>query len=70
MGMFGVKTGSQHWRLCISHDSDDHINVGPVSFNWGCKRTIEDGMHPSSDHPQCQHTKVNLAIIFCEKLAT
>ena len=32
MGMFGVK-------ICISRDSDDHDNVGPVSFNWGCKRT-------------------------------
>ena len=41
MGMFGVKkTGSQHWRLCISRYSDDHVNVGPVSFNWGRKRNI------------------------------
>ena len=26
-------------------DSDDHVSVGPVSFNWGRKRTIEDDMH-------------------------
>ena len=28
----------------ISRDTDDHVNVGPVSFNWGYKRTIEDDM--------------------------
>ena len=64
MGMFGVKTGSQHWRLCISCGSNDHVNVGPVSFNWGRKRTIENDMHPGCDHPQCQHIKVGLAIMF------
>ena len=53
MGMSGVKT----WLSALEavyHDSDDHVNVGPVSFNWGHKRTIEDDMHPGIDHPQCQ----------------
>ena len=38
-----------------NRDSDDHVNVGPVSFNWGRNKTIEDDMHPGSDHPHCQH---------------
>ena len=51
--------------ICIFCDSDDHVNVSPVSFNWGRKRTIEDDMHPGSDHPQCQQIKkVGLAIMF------
>ena len=50
--------GFQHWGLCIRRDSDDHVNVGPVTFNGGRKRTTEDDMHPGSDHPQCQHKKV------------
>ena len=63
--MFGLKKpGSQDWRLCISHDSDAHVNVGSVLFNWGRKRTIEDNMHPASDHSQCQHIKVGLVILF------
>ena len=61
MGMFGVKPGSQHWKLCISRDLDDHVNAGPILFNWGRKRTIEDDMHPGSDHPQCQHIKGRLS---------
>ena len=40
------KPGSQHWILCISRDSDDHVNVGPVSYNWGRKRTIDNDIHP------------------------
>ena len=53
-----------------SNDSDDHINVGHVSFNCGYKRTIEDDMHPGSDHPQCQHIKVGLAIMFRKRLTS
>ena len=50
MGMFGVKT----WLSTLETvcDSDGHVNVGPISFNWGRKRTIEDDMHPGSDLPQ------------------
>ena len=40
--------------------SDDHVNVGPVSFNWRRKRTTEDDLHPGSDHPQCQHIEGRL----------
>ena len=58
------KPGSQHRRLCKSRDSDDHVNVGPVAFNWGRKRTIEDEMHPGSGHPQYQNKKFGLAIMF------
>ena len=69
-GMFGVKTWLSTLGLCIPRDSDDHINVGPVSLNWGRKRTIEDDVHPGSDHPQCQHKKVGLAMMFCKRLAS
>ena len=48
MGMFGVKTWLLTLGLC------DHVNIGPVSFNWGHKRIIEDDMHP-----QCHHIKVS-----------
>ena len=41
-----------------------------ISFHWGCKRTTEDDMHPGSDHPQCQHIKVGLAVMFCKRLAS
>ena len=51
MGMFGLK------------DSDVHVIASNVSFNWGYKITIEDDMHPGSDHPECQHIKVGLAIM-------
>ena len=66
MGMLGVKT----WLSTLEtvYSLDDHVNVSPISFNWGCKRTIEDDMHPGSDHPQCQHIKVGLVIMFCKKL--
>ena len=49
------KPGSQHWRLCISRDSDDRVNVGLVSINWGRKRTSEDDIHPGSNHPVSNH---------------
>ena len=54
----------------MSRDSDDRVNVSPVSFNWRRKRTTEDDMHPGSDHPQCQHIKVGLATMFCKRLAS
>ena len=41
-----------------NYDSDGHVNVGLVSFNWGRKGTTEDDIHPGSDHPQCQHINV------------
>ena len=44
----------------ISRDSDDHVNVGPVSFNWGGKIIAEDDMQPGSDQPHCQHIKSRL----------
>ena len=25
---------------CLSHDSDDHINLDPVSCNWGRKEPL------------------------------
>ena len=66
---YKTRTGHGYVRLptlnlCISHDSDDHVNVGPVSFNWGRKITIEDDVHPGSDHPQCQRIKIGLAVMF------
>ena len=69
----------------IVQDCADHVNVGPVSFNWGRKRSIEDDLHPGSDHPgsdhpgsdhpgsdhpQYQHIKVGLAIMFLKRLAS
>ena len=60
--MFGEKT--LNIGDCVPRDSDDHINIGPVSFNWGRKRTIEDDMHPGGDHPQCQHRNGGLGIMF------
>ena len=62
MGMYGV-TASQHWTLCISRDSDYHVNVGTVLFNWGRTRTIEDDMHPGSNYPHWWHEKVGLLIM-------
>ena len=41
--------------LALNIGDCDHVNVGPVSFNWGCKRTTEDDMHPGSDHPGRDH---------------
>ena len=40
--MFGVKIWLS--TLETAYLSDDHVNVGPVSFNWECKRTIEDDL--------------------------
>ena len=60
-GIFGVKPGSQHWGLCIHRESEIHVNVGPVS-NLGYQGTTEGDKHPDSDHPQCQHRKVNTLV--------
>ena len=43
----------------IDSASDDY--VGDL-VHWERKRTIEDDMHPGSDHPQCQHIKVGLVM--------
>ena len=41
--IFGVKHGSQHWELCSSRESKNHVNV---LLSLGCKRTIEDNKLP------------------------
>ena len=40
------------------------LNIGERLVNWKHERTIEDDVNPGSDHPQCQHRKVGLAIMF------
>ena len=60
----GCKNTALNTGDCVSLDSDDPVNVVPISFNWGRKRTIENDMHLGSDHPQCQYIQVDLAIMF------
>ena len=31
-----LKPGSQHWGLCIPHESENHVNVGTISI-WDIK---------------------------------
>ena len=64
MGMFSVKNLALNIGDCISRESDNHVSVCPILFNWGRKRSIENDMHPSSDRPQFQHIKADLAIMF------
>ena len=62
----------------MSHTSysDDHVNVGPVSCNWGCKRTTEDDMYPGMYITQLVLLKwlhrpdyiLSLTLIGCAKL--
>ena len=33
------KSGSQHWGLCIHRESENHVNVGPVSI-WDVKEPL------------------------------
>ena len=49
VGTFGVKSRSLHLGLYIPRESENHVNVGPISA-WD-KRTPEDDKHPGSDHP-------------------
>ena len=45
-GIFVVKPCSQHWGPCIPRESENHINVGPVSI-WDKL----DDKHPGIEHP-------------------
>ena len=31
-GMFGIQPGSRRWERCIPRESENHLNVGPVSI--------------------------------------
>ena len=61
LGIFGVKTGSQHWGMCISREWKNHVNVGHVSIRDVNLRMTSTLAVTSSDHSQCQHRKVGLA---------
>ena len=48
--IFGVKTWLSTSGLCITHESENHVNVSPVSA-WDIKEPLRI---TSGDHPQCQ----------------
>ena len=38
-GSCDIKSGSQHWGLCIPRESENHVNVGPISI-WDVKEPL------------------------------
>ena len=44
--IFVLKPGSQHWGLCITHESVNHFLIYRFRLNFGCKRTTEDDKRP------------------------
>ena len=55
--MFDVKNLALSSEDCLSLVTR-MITLTAPQFNWIRKRTIEEDMHPGSDHPQCQHIKM------------
>ena len=53
----------QHWWLCISRGSHEHVNGGAVLLTLrGRKRTTENDKLLSSDHAQCPYTWIKYSM--------
>ena len=43
---FVLKTGSQHWGLCITRELVNHFLIYRSRLNFASKRTTQDDKHP------------------------
>ena len=50
-----IEAGFQHWGLCIPRESENHVNVGPVSI-WDVNEPVRTaklskGRHKEKNYP-------------------
>ena len=64
-------SGSQHWGLCIPRESENHVNVGPVSI-WDVKeppRTTST-LAVTILSASIETKKGRLGVMFCKRLTS
>ena len=50
------------WKHFFIEEGPLTLGTMPMAAGGMAKKTIEDDMHPGSDHPQYQHRKVGLGL--------